>query len=186
LKRISLSRLRSTAAVLATAAAGTALAAAAAPAASAAPVQAGTSAHQHHVHHLSHLHHLRALHTAHLNHAQRAEHSIPGHGAEQAAPVAAVASGDPRAIARAIVPAGQWAAFDQIISHESGWNPQAVNASSGAYGLGQALPGSKMAAAGSDWKTNPATQAAWALNYMNDRYGSPDAAWDFWQTHHWY
>ncbi|MFJ9520106.1 transglycosylase SLT domain-containing protein [Kitasatospora sp. NPDC101801] len=89
-------------------------------------------------------------------------------------------------LARSIVPAGQYAAFSNIISHESGWNIKATNASSGAYGLAQALPGGKMASAGADWRTNPATQISWALGYMNERYGSPNAAWSFWQTHHWY
>ncbi len=65
---------------------------------------------------------------------------------------------------------------------ESGWNVTATNPSSGSYGLGQ----SKMASAGADWKTNPATQIKWALDYMNSRYGSPNAAWAFWQNHHWY
>ena len=80
----------------------------------------------------------------------------------------------------------QYEAFNKIVSHESGWNPHATNASSGAYGLVQALPASKMASAGSDWKTNPATQIKWGLDYMNSRYGSPAAAWNFWSTHHWY
>ncbi|MER5866041.1 transglycosylase SLT domain-containing protein [Kitasatospora sp. NPDC002040] len=91
-----------------------------------------------------------------------------------------------RELARSIVPAAQYAAFSRIISHESGWNFKATNASSGAYGLAQALPGSKMASAGADWRTNPATQIKWALDYMNSRYGSPNAAWSFWQSHHWY
>ncbi|WP_420716332.1 transglycosylase SLT domain-containing protein [Streptomyces sp. H27-H1] len=80
----------------------------------------------------------------------------------------------------------QFAAFNNIVSRESGWNPNATNASSGAYGLVQALPASKMSSAGSDWKTNPATQIKWGLDYMNSRYGSPVGAWDFWQSHHWY
>ncbi|MFF1835013.1 transglycosylase SLT domain-containing protein [Streptomyces sp. NPDC058231] len=80
----------------------------------------------------------------------------------------------------------QFQCFSNIVSHESGWNPHATNASSGAYGLVQALPGSKMASAGADWKTNPKTQIKWGLDYMNSRYGSPCAAWSFWQTHHWY
>ncbi|MFD7908558.1 lytic transglycosylase domain-containing protein, partial [Kitasatospora sp. NPDC059747] len=67
-----------------------------------------------------------------------------------------------------------------------GWNVTATNPSSGSYGLGQALPASKMASAGADWKTNPATQIKWALDYMNTRYGSPNAAWTFWQANHWY
>ncbi|MCW7943639.1 hypothetical protein AAW14_16660 [Streptomyces hygroscopicus] len=92
-----------------------------------------------------------------------------------------------QAIAHKMIPdATQFEAFNKIVSHESGWNPSATNASSGAYGLVQALPGSKMASAGSDWKTNPATQIKWGLDYMNSRYGSPAAAWNFWSTHHWY
>ncbi len=91
-----------------------------------------------------------------------------------------------RALAQSMVPAAQWASFSNIISHESSWNVQAVNPSSGSYGLGQALPASKMASAGSDWRTNPETQIKWTLGYMNDRYGSPNAAWTFWQNHHWY
>jgi hypothetical protein len=98
----------------------------------------------------------------------------------------AVAPSEVQALAASIVPAGQLASFDQIISHESGWNVTATNASSGAYGLGQALPGSKMASVGGDWQTNPTTQITWALNYMNSTYGSPNAAWSFWQTHGWY
>jgi hypothetical protein len=91
-----------------------------------------------------------------------------------------------QALAASIVPADQLASFDQIIAHESGWNVSATNASSGAYGLGQALPGSKMASAGADWQTNPTTQIKWALGYMDSTYGSPNAAWAFWQTHGWY
>ncbi|MCY0960946.1 transglycosylase SLT domain-containing protein [Streptomyces sp. H27-H5] len=80
----------------------------------------------------------------------------------------------------------QFAAFNNIVSRESGWNHTATNSSSGAYGLVQALPASKMSSAGSDWKTNPATQIKWGLDYMNSRYGSPVGAWNFWQAHHWY
>ncbi|MGW7344099.1 aggregation-promoting factor C-terminal-like domain-containing protein [Streptomyces sp. NPDC054854] len=99
----------------------------------------------------------------------------------QAAPTSA------KAIAQQMIkdPA-QFAAFNNIISRESGWNHTATNTSSGAYGLVQALPASKMSSAGSDWKTNPATQIKWGLDYMNSRYGSPVGAWNFWQTHHWY
>ncbi|WP_202205006.1 transglycosylase SLT domain-containing protein [Streptomyces xanthophaeus] len=99
----------------------------------------------------------------------------------QAAPTSA------KAIAQQMIkdPA-QFAAFNNIVSRESGWNHTATNSSSGAYGLVQALPASKMASAGSDWKTNPATQIKWGLDYMNSRYGSPVGAWDFWQSHHWY
>ncbi|MFG2823876.1 transglycosylase SLT domain-containing protein [Kitasatospora sp. NPDC048365] len=82
--------------------------------------------------------------------------------------------------------ANQFQCFSQIVKRESGWDYTATNASSGAYGLVQALPGSKMASAGADWRTNPATQIKWGLNYMNSRYGSPCGAWSFWQSHHWY
>ncbi|MFE2106267.1 transglycosylase SLT domain-containing protein [Kitasatospora sp. NPDC059463] len=95
-------------------------------------------------------------------------------------------SGSPREIAAQIVPAGQLQCFNNIVSRESSWNVTATNPSSGAYGLVQALPGSKMASAGSDWRTNPVTQIKWGLNYMNSRYGSPCGAWAFWQSHHWY
>lgn len=80
----------------------------------------------------------------------------------------------------------QYQCFSSIVERESGWNPNATNSSSGAYGLVQALPGSKMASAGGDWKTNPATQIKWGLNYMNERYGSACGAWGFWQANGWY
>lgn len=87
-----------------------------------------------------------------------------------------------QALARQIVPGGQYQCFSNIVNHESSWNYRAVNASSGAYGLVQALPGSKMSSAGSDWRTNPATQIKWGLHYMNVRYGSPCDAWAYWQA----
>ncbi|WP_078632078.1 aggregation-promoting factor C-terminal-like domain-containing protein, partial [Streptomyces resistomycificus] len=76
-----------------------------------------------------------------------------------------------QAMAQSMVPSGQYQCFSNIVDHESSWNYQAVNASSGAYGLFQALPGSKMSSVGSDWQTNPATQIKWGLNYMDSRYG---------------
>jgi len=92
-----------------------------------------------------------------------------------------------QAIAHKMIPnAAQYNAFSHIVEHESGWNVTATNSSSGAYGLVQALPGSKMASAGSDWKTNAQTQIKWGLDYMNSRYGSPSAAWAFWQANGWY
>ncbi|WP_436844199.1 transglycosylase SLT domain-containing protein [Streptomyces subrutilus] len=91
-----------------------------------------------------------------------------------------------KAIAQQMVPAGQFQCFSNIINQESTWNYLAVNKSSGAYGLVQALPGSKMASAGADWRTNPATQIKWGLNYMEDRYGSPCGAWSFHQANGWY
>ncbi|MFE0625582.1 transglycosylase SLT domain-containing protein [Streptomyces sp. NPDC058864] len=92
-----------------------------------------------------------------------------------------------QAMAQGIVgDASQYQCFSNIVTRESGWNYTATNASSGAYGLVQALPGSKMASAGADWRTNPGTQIKWGLNYMNSRYGSPCGAWSFWQANHWY
>nr|WP_307821808.1 transglycosylase SLT domain-containing protein [Streptomyces coffeae] len=91
-----------------------------------------------------------------------------------------------QAMARQMMAGDQFQCFSNIVDHESGWNYKATNASSGAYGLVQALPGSKMASAGADWQTNPATQIKWGLNYMNERYDSPCGAWDFWQANHWY
>jgi flagellar biosynthesis GTPase FlhF len=91
-----------------------------------------------------------------------------------------------QAMARQMVPGDQFQCFSNIVDHESSWNYRAQNPSSGAYGLVQALPGSKMASAGADWQTNPATQIKWGLNYMNDRYGSPCGAWEFWQANNWY
>ncbi|MQS36916.1 lytic transglycosylase domain-containing protein [Streptomyces katsurahamanus] len=91
-----------------------------------------------------------------------------------------------QALARQIIPADQFQCFSNIVQHESTWNYLAVNQSSGAYGLVQALPGSKMSSAGADWRTNPATQIKWGLSYMNERYDSPCGAWTFWQANRWY
>ncbi|MFE2428427.1 phage tail tape measure protein [Streptomyces sp. NPDC059373] len=84
--------------------------------------------------------------------------------------------------------ADQWAALRALWQGESGWNPKAKNASSGAYGIPQALPAKKMASAGSDWQTNPATQIKWGLSYIKSRYGSPGAAYNAWlgRSPHWY
>ncbi len=70
-------------------------------------------------------------------------------------------------------------------NHESGWRYDAENPS-GAYGIPQALPGSKMASAGADWATNPATQIKWGLGYIKSIYGSPCGAWAFWQANGYY
>jgi len=81
---------------------------------------------------------------------------------------------------------GEMSCLDQLWEHESGWNEHASNPSSGAYGIPQALPGDKMASAGSDWQTNPATQISWGLGYISDRYGSPCGAWGYFQSNGWY
>jgi hypothetical protein len=70
-------------------------------------------------------------------------------------------------------------------SNESGWSVTAANPS-GAYGIPQALPGDKMASAGSDWRTSASTQIKWGLGYIKDRYGTPCDAWSFWQQHSYY
>jgi hypothetical protein len=80
----------------------------------------------------------------------------------------------------------QMPCLDQLWVKESNWRANALNSSSGAYGIPQALPGSKMASAGADWKTNPATQIRWGLGYIKGRYSTPCGAWGFWQGHHWY
>lgn len=102
-----------------------------------------------------------------------------------------VADGDPREIARALMPqfgfgADQFGCLDSLWMRESGWNPSAHNPSSGAHGIPQALPGSKMAAAGPDWVSNPVTQITWGLGYIQDRYGSPCGAWGHSQAVGWY
>lgn len=73
-----------------------------------------------------------------------------------------------------------------IVSHESGWRVNATNPGSGAYGLPQSLPGSKMAAAGRDWRTNPITQLKWMRSYIAGRYGTAANAQAFWRAHNWY
>lgn len=82
----------------------------------------------------------------------------------------------------------QWNALEALWMGESGWNPHALNKASGAYGIPQALPADKMASAGRDWKTNPATQIKWGLDYISQRYGSPELAYGAWMSRypHWY
>ncbi|HWS49793.1 MAG TPA: lytic transglycosylase domain-containing protein [Microbacterium sp.] len=80
----------------------------------------------------------------------------------------------------------QFACLVALWNKESGWRVNAYNASSGAYGIPQSLPGSKMASAGADWETNPATQISWGLGYIGGRYGTPCGAWDHSQRRGWY
>lgn len=79
-----------------------------------------------------------------------------------------------------------WEYVDFIVTKESNWNPKISNPYSGAYGLPQALPGSKMATAGSDWATNPVTQLRWMDSYVKSRYGSWLNAYNFWLKNRWY
>lgn len=105
--------------------------------------------------------------------------------------VSPVEPGTARAVGLELVLARGWdetqfACLDELWKRESGWRVNASNSSSGAYGIPQALPGSKMASAGSDWQTNPATQITWGLGYIANRYGTPCDAWAFFQSKHWY
>lgn len=88
--------------------------------------------------------------------------------------------------AQSVLSSSQYGCLELLWNKESGWNPSATNASSGAYGIPQSLPGSKMASAGSDWRTNPITQVKWGLGYINDIYGSPCNAWGHSQSVGWY
>ncbi len=83
------------------------------------------------------------------------------------------------------IPESWYDSINYIVTHESGWRVNATNPSSGAYGLPQSLPGSKMAAAGRDWRTNPITQLKWMKSYVG-RYGGGPGAAAFWRAHHWY
>ena len=80
----------------------------------------------------------------------------------------------------------QYQCLDQLWQKESGWNYLAMNSSSGATGIPQALPGDKMATAGSDWATNAATQVKWGLDYISRAYGTPCSAWSHSQSVNWY
>jgi len=98
---------------------------------------------------------------------------------------------DPRDIARALLgefgfSSSQFGCLDSLWTRESNWRWNADNPTSSAYGIPQALPGSKMSSAGSDWATNPATQIRWGLGYIKDRYGSPCSAWGHSESHGWY
>lgn len=80
----------------------------------------------------------------------------------------------------------QFGPLVKLWNRESGWNKYAYNASSGAYGIPQAVPGSKMASAGKHWRTNATTQIRWGLRYIKSRYGRPRRAWDHELAYGWY
>lgn len=82
--------------------------------------------------------------------------------------------------------AGQFSCLSSLWNKESGWNYQAYNRNGGATGIPQALPGSKMATAGGDWRTNAATQISWGLDYIKRAYGSPCSAWSHSRAVNWY
>lgn len=88
--------------------------------------------------------------------------------------------------AKSILSKENYEALDFIITHESGWNANNINKKSGASGLCQALPASKMKVSGNDYKTNYKTQINWCILYCNTRYGSIQKAKQFWLKHHWF
>lgn len=96
----------------------------------------------------------------------------------------AVTGDHKKLMAAAGIPASWFSAIDYIVTHESGWRVNATNPSSGAYGLPQSWPGSKMASAGADWRTNPITQLKWMKNYVTERYGGGPQAAAYWRAHH--
>jgi hypothetical protein len=101
------------------------------------------------------------------------------------------AKSDPKSVGRLLAAdrgwgSAQFACLDSLWTKESGWRMNANNGSSGAYGIPQALPGSKMASVGSDWASNPITQITWGLNYIAGRYGTPCSAWAQSQAVNWY
>ncbi len=105
--------------------------------------------------------------------------------------IIANARANPRAVARLLLPeygfsGDQFGCLDSLWTKESGWNYRAMNASSGAYGIPQSLPGSKMGTIAGDWQTNPVTQIKWGLNYIKNVYGTPCAAWSHSQATNWY
>lgn len=103
------------------------------------------------------------------------------------APVAPTPT-DPKAYAASVLDATQYGCLISLWNGESGWNVYATNASSGAYGIPQALPGGKMATAGADWQTNGVTQVIWGLSYIASSYGTPCNAYYTWLARypHWY
>jgi hypothetical protein len=102
-----------------------------------------------------------------------------------------ISKSDPRQIGEALLSefgfgSDQFGCLDSLWTRESNWRVNADNPSSSAYGIPQALPGSKMSSAGSDWAYNPETQIRWGLGYIAARYGTPCGAWGHSQSHGWY
>lgn len=111
--------------------------------------------------------------------------------AAAAAKVAARGALAPRRVARRMLrsfgwPGTQFRYLNSLWDAESSWNVYAENPFSGAYGIPQAVPGGKMAAAGAAWRTSAATQIRWGLRYIKEVYGSPGAAWDHEVAYGWY
>jgi hypothetical protein len=101
------------------------------------------------------------------------------------------ARSNPRALGRLLVADHGWSSeqfgcLDSLWTKESGWRWNAANGSSGAYGIPQSLPGSKMGSVAGDWATNPVTQITWGLKYISNRYGTPCGAWAQSRAANWY
>jgi len=112
-------------------------------------------------------------------------------GQQPAASSAPTASGSPQSIAQAMLGSFGWSAsqfscLDPLWAGESGWSVTVSNPSTGAYGIPQAMPASKMASAGPNWRTSAATQIRWGLDYIKSTYGSPCAAWSHEEADGWY
>lgn len=114
------------------------------------------------------------------------ESSNNNQNSDKSSPVASVTGEKTDWMKAAGIPESDWQYVDYIIEHESGWNYRAVNASSGATGVCQALPGSRMATAGSDYLDNPVTQLKWCHSYANERYGGWQQAYNAWRSQNWW
>src|SRR5215468_1379938 len=122
---------------------------------------------------------------------QRAAQQRAAQQAAQKQPAPSAPSGSPQQIAQQMLgqfgwSSSQFSCLQPLWEHESGWNVYASNPSTGAYGIPQALPGSKMASVGPDWQSNAATQIRWGLGYIKSLYGSPCGAWAHSQSTGWY
>lgn len=120
---------------------------------------------------------------------QAAQQPVQDVAAQQ--PAASTPPGSPQQIAQQMLSqfgwsSSQFSCLQPLWAHESGWSVSASNPSSGAYGIPQALPGSRMASAGPDWQTDAATQIKWGLQYIQGTYGSPCGAWSHEEADGWY
>ena len=123
--------------------------------------------------------------------AQSNEGAAPSAPAPAADPGAGTDPESAKAIARSMMSGYGWSdsefsCLENLWNRESSWNYQAQNASSGAYGIPQALPGAKMSEVADDWATNPSTQITWGLGYISGRYGTPCSAWAHSESVGWY
>lgn len=109
-------------------------------------------------------------------------HPAAGSASTPSGPVTAASQSSDVALGQRMAAAegwtgAQWTCLDELWTKESGWQMVWNTAGSGAYGIPQSLPASKMASAGADYMTNPATQIRWGLGYISQTYGTPCAAW---------